>query len=232
MFQLNTINKQKFLDSLFFLVDPKTGKTAIKNVSNNIIYWDVPAEMIAPWKITSTITKTSNYYTITFPTNEFTTNQVTAMINAELILMDDLLAQNKIELRYTLLILNPKKQPESFSIFYNIDPATYNVIPDNSAREIVRKNISQYFMKYDIDPVIITDFHMWINDLISSVFKEMKKGINPTTLKSKNPVPNLTTTKSTVSVPSSNMTGGGTKYYKLYNKYKCKYLNLVNKNKL
>lgn len=195
-------NKKDILDSTLSLMDPMMGQKAVKNIQGNTIFWTVDETDIAPWKSISELIKEENQYIITFPTNEFLNNTYKTKINAELILNDNLLSQNKIQLRISTFILSPTRETRSFNLFYNIDPKTYNVIPDNNFASTMKEHVGGDYIKFGLYPVFISFFIMWVSEFINNIFKSMKG--------------------------KNKMFNNSPNYHDSYIKYKKKYLNMKN----
>jgi len=197
--------KQNFLNSLLQTPMAQMPKEkSVKKLEGNTIYWNIDPNDVAPWTGTSEITTlgdSPDKTVIVFPTEEFITSQGNAKIIVELELDES--QKDKIERRF-YLIAPDYKILDNFTVFYNIDPNTSNVIIDPSDKEKNKDALHNLYAKYNISPLIITSFLTWLErDLLPAVFKTMNQTNN-----------------------EQKQIGGSKNYYQLYKEMKGEYVSL------
>ena len=166
------LTKEDIFGTLMVLEMPNMpGEMTVKSYVNNIILWNVPAEMILSWQNTSIITQNEQTIVMTTQTREFRA-LVPVTITNHLVLDDQLLANGRIVSEYNV---QTASGTDTFSMEYTVDPATRIARADQASLNQLHASIIECFVKYAIDPYVFGSYLMWINELIPNIFMRAVK---------------------------------------------------------
>ena len=173
------MNKERILEILPTLKDPIDAKHMVEkyiylNQNEDVIYWDINSNEVAPSPKVSTVHKYADRYIISEKTDPFMTSKGTLeVIRTDFIFSNDLLSQHKVLVQMWI----HRKQisdGNKINVYYNIHPQTGTVSIDMTQMKNFGGISARYYIEYGIYPMLLGGF-IWANNMfLTFIFEAIK----------------------------------------------------------